>query len=375
MVSLGMHTSRSSLPHTKGHLQTANQRLAGTRLQLTGGQHSAQLRPRGRDRVCHAAAATQSNLTAKEQQELDEDIRKLEDRESWYTARFIADDAPDWNPATFVSARQLANGLQAVELDIEISRERVPLRNAYRHVGQTATVRVNSGEEHTLRVATAPFPLKMQQDPLYFARGDLTAGEVKAVREPTSVIARLEVIVPDGEAKDLMEASAADAVEVGPFQGAGLNLRGDIIGAFRYRTIIILCEGAVIATAKALIEADSSVGGLNFPLRENVVLYYRAQNEASLAYKSEFERWQSKLGVRVETATRDAFIDMFDGDDQLEYEPASTAAIILAGGDEDAEKAAMLVCSEAEITEIVKDSEEAVQTEYLEMRTHNKGMH
>lgn len=45
----------------------------------------------------------------------------------------------------------------------------------------------------------------------------------------------------------------------------------------------------------------------------------------------------------METATRDAFIDMFDGDDQLEYEPASTAAIILAGGDEDAEKAAMLV--------------------------------
>ena len=33
------------------------------------------------------------------------------------------------------------------------------------------------------------------------------------------------------------------------------------------------------------------------------------------------------------------------------------------------------VCNEAEITELVKDSEQAVQTEYLEMRTHNKGMH
>lgn len=135
---------------------------------------------------------------------------------------------------------------QAVELDVEISRERVPLRNAYRHVGQRAVVRVNSGEEHTVQratcyvppaleicaasaehgarlhgmpvavpvwrrttpsdvvnqltcgrlcgaVATAPFPLSMQQDPLYFARGDLTAGEIKAVREPTSVTARLEV--------------------------------------------------------------------------------------------------------------------------------------------------------------------------------------
>ena len=58
-------------------------------------------------------------------------------------------------------------------------------------------------------------------------------------------------------------------------QGAGLNLRGNIIGAFRYRTVLIMCEGLAIATARALIEAESSVGGLNFPLRENVVLYYR----------------------------------------------------------------------------------------------------
>lgn len=33
----------------------------------------------------------------------------------------------------------------------------------------------------------------MQQQPLYHARGDLTAGEIKAVREPTSVTGRLEV--------------------------------------------------------------------------------------------------------------------------------------------------------------------------------------
>jgi hypothetical protein len=325
--------------------------------------------------VCPAAAPTSSNLTKKEAEELAADIKKLEDRESWYTARFIADDAPDWNPATFVASRPVANGLQAVELEVEISRERVPLRNAYRHVGQQAVLRVNSGEEYTLQVSTAPFPLKMQQQPLYHARGDLTAGEIKAVREPTSVTGRLEVLVPDGEAKDLLEASAADTVEVGPFQGAGLNLRGNIIGAFRYRTVLIMCEGLAIATAKALIEAESSVGGLNFPLRENVVLYYRAPNEASLAYKDEFERWQSELGVRVKTATRDTFIDMFDDDDELEYEPATTAAIILTGGDEEAEKAALMVCNEAEITELVKDSEQAVQTEYLEMRTHNKGMH
>lgn len=40
-----------------------------------------------------------------------------------------------------------------MELDVEISRERVPLRNAYRHVGQRTVLRVNSGEEHNLQGA------------------------------------------------------------------------------------------------------------------------------------------------------------------------------------------------------------------------------
>jgi hypothetical protein len=42
-------------------------------------------------------------------------------------------------------------------------------------------------------VAAAPFPLEMQQEPLYIARGDITAGETKSVKEATSVTARLEV--------------------------------------------------------------------------------------------------------------------------------------------------------------------------------------
>ena len=46
---------------------------------------------------------------------------------------------------------------------------------------------------------------------------------------------------------------------------------------------------------------------------------------------------------QVITATRDSFQDMFDDDMTLEYEPSQTAAIILVGGDEDAEKAALEV--------------------------------
>ena len=40
--------------------------------------------------------------------------------------------------------------LEQVVLEAEISREQVPLRNAYRHVGQKASVRVNSGVEYTV---------------------------------------------------------------------------------------------------------------------------------------------------------------------------------------------------------------------------------
>lgn len=37
-----------------------------------------------------------------------------------YVARFVADDAPDWNAATFVGAEPLANGLSVVDLDVEV---------------------------------------------------------------------------------------------------------------------------------------------------------------------------------------------------------------------------------------------------------------
>jgi len=37
-----------------------------------------------------------------------------------------------------------------VVVEAEISRDKVPLRNAYKHVGQRAALRINSGVEHSL---------------------------------------------------------------------------------------------------------------------------------------------------------------------------------------------------------------------------------
>ena len=74
----------------------------------------------------------------------------LANRENWYTARFIAEDAPDWNPGRFLRSEQTATGLRNIVLEAEISREKVPLRNAYKHVCQKASVRVNSGPNREL---------------------------------------------------------------------------------------------------------------------------------------------------------------------------------------------------------------------------------
>ncbi len=65
---------------------------------------------------------------------------------------------------------------------------------------------------------SAPFPLVKQQEALYLAKGDMTAGETKTVIEPTTITARLQLLVPDGEAEDLLSASAADSIELGPFK-------------------------------------------------------------------------------------------------------------------------------------------------------------
>ena len=47
------------------------------------------------------------------------------------------------------------------------------------------------------------------------------------------------------------------------------------------------------------------------------------------------------------------------------YEPESTAAIILTGGDEESEEVALEVCREAEITEVVRQSRPPPPTVYL----------
>ena len=85
-----------------------------------------------------------------------QDLMQFADRLKWYEAKFAADDMPDWNAATLVRRADLAPGVAALTLSVEVSRERVPLRNAYVAAGQRARVRANSGLERVLAVASAP---------------------------------------------------------------------------------------------------------------------------------------------------------------------------------------------------------------------------
>ena len=58
-------------------------------------------------------------------------------------------------------------------------------------------------------------------------------------------------------------------------QGGGLQLRGPISGVFLFPTLVIFCEGAGIAAAKALIEAGTEPCGLGLKRRTDVRMYYR----------------------------------------------------------------------------------------------------
>lgn len=254
-------------------------------------------------------------------------------------------------------------------IETEISRELVPLRNAYKHIGQLATVRINSGPEIVLSPTCAPFPQELNKEPLFVIKGDLFAHQVKLPTDPTSVLAELSVLVREDDAPELYKATGDEAVEVGPFVKSGLSLKGPMLSPFLYPTVIVFVEGLGIAAAKALVSATPDSVDMSAGMREDFTMYYRAPNEASLCFKDELEEWKEKYHVKVVTSTRDSFSDMFDDDDTLVYEPQGTVAIILTGGDPETEKEALEVCKSAEIRTIVRQSQEQKPTRYINYGT------
>ncbi|GFR44771.1 hypothetical protein Agub_g6102, partial [Astrephomene gubernaculifera] len=295
----------------------------------------------------------------------EEDLLQVKDRHKWYEPKFCAEDQPDWNIGSFVSSQQVSPEYRLVTVEAEVSRERIPLRSAYKAAGQRACVRVNNGVERHCTVASPPFPETVNELPLFKVRGDLFAHEIKLPREPISVKAELTLLVTRKEAPELYGMGPDDVVEVGPFGGEGLDLRGSpLMAIYQCPTIVIFVSGRGIATLRALLESSPDVANLNLAFRRDVRVYYKVPNSASIVFGDRFEEWEALGPVRVLTTTV-SFQDAFDDDQSLTYDPDTTGALILVGGDEEAEKAAREVCRDAEITRVLADSAQPAPVQFL----------
>ena len=120
-----------------------------------------------------------------------QDLIQFQGRDRWYEAKFCADDAPDWNPAVFLRKEETTPGLQTVVLEIEISRDRVPIRNAYKHVGQLAAVRVNGGVDRSLKGVTSDFAMLCSMP----SKIDITSSAVTSLAQSTLLTSYLSRIV------------------------------------------------------------------------------------------------------------------------------------------------------------------------------------
>ena len=67
-------------------------------------------------------------------------------------------------------------------------------------------------------VARGPFPQALNRDALFKARNDMTAGEIKAVKDIISVRQELPLLVREEAAPEVYRAAEDDGVEVGPFE-------------------------------------------------------------------------------------------------------------------------------------------------------------
>lgn len=66
-------------------------------------------------------------------------------------------------------------------------------------------------------VLSPPFPQTLNQDALFKAKGDISAGEIEIFKEVLTVSAEVHVLVTEKEAEEVFNLTEGDAVEVGPF--------------------------------------------------------------------------------------------------------------------------------------------------------------
>ena len=66
-------------------------------------------------------------------------------------------------------------------------------------------------------MSSAPFPISVNQDALFKARNDISAGETKIFKEILSVPGEVHLLLGEKEAEEVFKATEDDNLEVGPF--------------------------------------------------------------------------------------------------------------------------------------------------------------
>eukprot|EP00897_Mesotaenium_endlicherianum_P000279 jgi/Mesen1/10251/ME000774S09584 len=265
----------------------------------------------------------------------------------------------EWNEADVISVKDVADGMRCITVEAEISRELVPLEKAYTKVGQAVKVKV-AGESKVVEVfaSSAPHPSETNHSVLYKLKGDIPAGSTKLAQYTISVRAPLDLHVVKSSAPNLYNLKAGDKVEVGSFDDKGMDFRS-ILFIARFPTMLVFASGAGLPVARALIESKD-VSTLYFHMREDVRLYLSAPTPSKFAYKDLLPAWGESaksvnLRPTVDATNGEAwdgfvgsFSDLFDADD-LEYDPETTAAVVIGSKAENAK--VMKLLEEAGIPE------------------------
>lgn len=243
----------------------------------------------------------------------------------------------DWHPATVLSVEELSAGVRNITIEVEISREMVPIENAYAAPGQLAQLKVKGGKAVKVVAASSPFTSRANEAVLIKARGDIPSGMTKQAQYFLSVKHPLELLVYEAETPQVFSLKEGDELEHGPFDLTGLDLR-PIMFLTRYPTILFFASGKGIAIAKAFIEAsDNDTGSMNLGMRQDIRLFYWSPDPSKVLFKDKFETWENKkLKVRPAVgnlAGQDwdghvgTFTSLWDEDD-IEYDPATTGVIV-----------------------------------------------
>jgi len=66
-------------------------------------------------------------------------------------------------------------------------------------------------------VSSPPFTLSANQDALFKARNDISAGEIKIYKDIDSVNGEVHLLLNEKEAEEVYNLTEGDKVEIGPF--------------------------------------------------------------------------------------------------------------------------------------------------------------